>query len=116
MTEDIYWLLKLELQADQDAAFDALMTEMVDATLNESGAKSYEWHRTGSSVHIYERYASSDHAMIHMQNFGANFADRFLAILTPTTLEVYGPAKDDLRDTLTPVGAVFHEQVGGFDR
>ncbi|WP_120635184.1 putative quinol monooxygenase [Ruegeria sp. EL01] len=116
MTEHIYWLLKLDLQTDQDAAFDALMAEMVTATLNESGAKSYEWHRSGSAIHIFERYASSDDAMTHMQNFGTNFADRFLAILTPTQLDVYGPAKDDLRAALTPVGAVFHEQVGGFDR
>ncbi|WP_226688568.1 putative quinol monooxygenase [Ruegeria arenilitoris] len=116
MTEDVYWLLKLDLQADQDDIFDALMAEMVDATLNESGAKSYEWHRSGSAVHIFERYASSDDAMIHMQNFGANFADRFLAILTPTQLDVYGPANEDLHAALTPVGAVFHKQVSGFDR
>lgn len=116
MTEDVYWLLKLKLAEDQDGTFDALMAEMVAATLNEVGAKAYEWHRSGLDVHIFERYASSDDAMIHMQNFGANFADRFLGLMTPHQLDVFGPVKDDLHSALAPVGAVFHQQVGGFSR
>ncbi|WP_171121151.1 MULTISPECIES: putative quinol monooxygenase [unclassified Ruegeria] len=116
MTEDIYWLLKLDLNPEKQSDFEALMAEMVAATLQENGAKSYEWHQSGNAIHIYERYASSDDALIHMQNFGANFAERFMSLLTPVQLEVYGPAKDDLRAALSPVGAVFHQQIGGFDR
>ena len=116
MTDDIYWVLKLELGAGQDAALSALMDDMVSATQDEPGAISYEWHRQGSVVHLFERYASSDDALVHMQNFGANFAERFMAILTPVQLEVYGPVKEDLRAVLTPVGATFYDQVGGFDR
>ena len=116
MTNDVYWLLKLDLDLNKKDEFEALMAEMVTATQQETGARSYEWHMTGSAVHIYERYASSEDAMIHMQNFGANFAERFLALLTPVGLDVYGPAKDDLREALAPVGAVFHQQIGGFDR
>jgi quinol monooxygenase YgiN len=116
MTNDIYWLLKLDLNPEKQSEFEALMAEMVAATLQESGAKTYEWHQSGNAIHIYERYASSEDAMIHMQNFGANFADRFMSLLTPVQLDVYGPAKDDLQAALSPVGAVFHSQIGGFDR
>lgn len=116
MTDDVYWVLRLQIKDGQAAAFEALMPEMVEATLKESGAKSYEWHREGDEVHIFERYASNADAMIHMGNFGANFADRFLGALTPTGFDVYGPAQDDLRAALAPVGAKFYGQVGGFDR
>ncbi len=116
MTEEIYWLLKLDLSPEKQSDFEALMADMVTATLQETGAKSYEWHQSDNAVHIYERYASSEDAMIHMQNFGANFAQRFMTLLTPVQFDVYGPAKDDLRAALSPVGAVFHQQIGGFDR
>lgn len=116
MTNDIYWLLKLDLNPEKQSEFEALMAEMVAATLEETGAKTYEWHQSDSAIHIYERYASSDDAIIHMQNFGANFADRFMSLLTPVQFDVYGPAKDDLQAALSPVGAVFHKQIGGFDR
>ncbi|WP_377188563.1 putative quinol monooxygenase [Ruegeria meonggei] len=116
MTNDVHWVLKLDLNLDNKPEFEALMHEMVAATQQESGAKNYEWHLSDARVQIYERYASSEDAMIHMQNFGENFADRFLALLTPVQLDVYGPAKDDLRAALTPVGAVFHPQIGGFSR
>ena len=116
MTDNIYWLLKLDLNPDKKPEFEALMAEMVEATQNETGAKSYEWHLSDGTVHIFERYDSSDDAMIHMQNFGASFADRFMSLLTPVQFDVYGPAKDDLRAAPSPVSAVFHQQIGGFDR
>jgi len=115
-TDDIYWVLTLDLAEGQDAAFEALMAEMVVATKAEDGAKNYEWHRSGSAVHIYERYETNGDAGIHLGNFGENFAERFLAILTPTGLEVYGPAEGGVREGLASFGAVFYDQVGGFGR
>jgi quinol monooxygenase YgiN len=115
-TDDIYWVITLDLAEGQDAAFDILMAEMVTATRGEEGAKSYEWHRNGNSIHIYERYETNGDAGIHLGNFGANFAERFLAILTVTGLEVYGPAEGGVREGLAGFGAVFYDQVGGFSR
>jgi len=115
-TDDIHWLLTLDLAEGQDAAFDALMAEMVIATKAEVGAKNYEWHRNGNAVHIYERYETNGDAGIHLGKFGENFAERFLAILTPTGLQVYGPAEGGVREGLTGFGAVFHDHVGGFAR
>ena len=115
-TDDVSWVIKLDLAEGMDAQFDALMAEMVAATKDESGAKAYEWYRKGNVVHIYERYETNDDAGIHLGNFGANFAEQFLAILTPTGLEVYGPAEGGVRDGLAGFGAVFYDQVGGFAR
>ncbi len=114
--DDISWTLALELTEGQDKAFNALMAEMVAATKNESGAKSYKWHRSGSTVHINERYETNDDAGIHLGNFGENFAERFLAILNPTGLQVYGPAEGGVREGLAGFGAKFYDQVGGFER
>ena len=75
----IAWTITLELQEGQDEAFEALMAEMVLATKNEVGAKSYEWFRFGNTVHINERYETNADAGIHLGNFGENFAARFLA-------------------------------------
>lgn len=113
-TDDVSWVLTLTLAEGQDAAFDALMYEMVVATKTEAGAKGYEWHRSGNVVHIIERYETNADAGIHLGNFGANFAERFLAILTPTGLQVYGPAEGEVREGLAGFGAVFYDQVGGF--
>jgi len=115
-TDDIHWMMTLDLADDQDAAFDALMADMVVAVKGEAGTKNYEWHRNGNAVHIYERFETNGDAGIHLGNFGANFAERFLAILTPTGLEVYGPAEGGVREGLAGFGAVFYDQVGGFAR
>ena len=115
-TDDIAWTLTLDLAEGQDDAFSALMAEMVAATKEEAGAKSYEWHRSGNTVHINERYETNGDAGIHLGNFGENFAERFLAILSPTGLQVYGPAEGGVREGLAGFGATFYEQVGGFDR
>ncbi len=115
-TDDIYWMLTLDLAEGQDEAFEALMTDMVVANKEEAGTKNYEWHRNGDVVHIYERFDTNDDAGIHLGNFGANFAERFFAILTPTSFTVYGPAEGGVREGLTNAGAVFFDQVGGFSR
>lgn len=92
------------------------MAEMVVATKQEAGAKSYEWYRAGNVVHILERYKTNGDAGQHLGNFGANFAERFLAILTPMGLQVYGPTEGEVREGLVGFGAVFYEQAGGFAR
>ena len=115
-TDDIAWTLTADLAEGQDDTFNALMREMVVATMAEEGAKSYEWHRSGNTVHINERYETNEDAGIHLGNFGQNFAERFLAILSPTGLQVYGPAAGGVREGLAGFGATFYEQIGGFDR
>lgn len=115
-TDDIQWVIKLNLAEGMDAEFEALMSDMVIATKEESGAKNYEWQRNGNAILIYERYDTNDDAGIHLANFGANFAERFLAILTPTGLDVFGPVEGEVREGLAGFGAVFYGQVGGFAR
>ncbi len=66
--------------------------------------------------HIYERYADSDAALVHLGNFGAKFAERFLECFEPTSLFVYGEPSDEARAALDGLGAVYLGTVGGFSR
>ena len=54
--------------------------------------------------------------MTHLASFGEKFAERFLAILEPTRLVVYGNPSSEARGALAGFGAVHMEQVGGFAR
>jgi quinol monooxygenase YgiN len=117
--DHISWNLKLSVNDGQLDTFRSLMTEMVAATqANELGALTYDWYvlPDGKEVHIQERYADNGAALLHLGNFGANFAERFFACVTPRSFVVYGPANDDIRGALTPMGAVFMDHFGGFNR
>jgi quinol monooxygenase YgiN len=96
----------------------ALVSEMVEATRQEPGALTYEYFLSddGSACHIYERYVDSDAVMAHLGNFGANFADRFMACFEPTSFSVYGPASADVHQALEAFGAVHLGVLDGFSR
>ena len=115
-TDDIAWTLTAELAEGQDEAFNALMEEMVESTKAETGAKTFEFFRSGNAIHVNERYETNEDAGIHLGNFGEKFAERFLAIVTPTSLQVYGPASGGVREGLAGLGATFYDQIGGFSR
>lgn len=116
--ENISWNLKLSVNEGKLGDFRSLMAEMVEATQGEAGCMTYDWYvlPDGSEVHIQERYADNEAALVHLGNFGANFAERFMACVTPRSFVVYGPSGDDIRGALTPMGAVFMDHFGGFRR
>jgi hypothetical protein len=65
-------------------------------------------------VHIYERYASSDAVMPHLQNFGAKFAARFLAAVDLTRFMLYGPPCAEVKAGLSSFGPTCLAPFGGF--
>ena len=54
--------------------------------------------------------------MIHLESFRQNFAERFMAAVTPTRLVVYGDPSGEVRAALSAFGAVHMAQIGGFAR
>ena len=119
MSNAVSWSLQMSVR---DGCLDdarALVPEMVAATRrDEPGALVYEYFLSedGRSCHIYERYADSDAALTHLGNFGANFADRFMACFEPTSFSVYGPASDEVRGVLDGFGAGYLGYLDGFKR
>src|SRR5690242_7861803 len=119
MGNNVSWMLELEVQPGRERDFKSLMHEMVEATrANEPGALAYEWSLSadGAVCHIYERYADSAATLVHMGNFGAKYAGRFLEILKPTRLMLYGSPSDEVKKGLAALNAVHMLPVGGFTR
>ncbi|WP_428605873.1 putative quinol monooxygenase [Sedimenticola sp.] len=118
MSNTISWNLQLSVREGRLEEARQLMSEMVAATREESGAEGYEWFLSadGTTCHINERYTDSDAVMVHLGNFGANFAERFLACFAPTSLSVYGQPSDEARSALDGLGAAYLGWLGGFTR
>ena len=119
MADHIHWILEMAIKDGELENFQTLKAEMIEATQsNEPDTLMYEWYVSDDEkqCHIYERYVDSAAVMVHLGNFGAKFADRFLAALTPQKLTVYGDASDEVRGALAGLGAVHMHENGGFAR
>ncbi len=118
MSNNVSWNLQLSINDGKLDDFRALMEEMVAATANEAGCLAYEWFisEDGTTCHINERYVDSGALMVHLGNFGANFAERFMACVTPTAFSVYGDASSDVREALAGFGPAHYGPFGGFSR
>lgn len=119
MSNVVQWVLELNIKDGELENFNALVNDMVEATkANEPGTTIYEWFVSddGKQCHICERYVDSAAVMTHLASFGEKFAERFLAILEPTRLVVYGNPSSEARKALAGFGAVHMEQVGGYAR
>ena len=118
MTENIYWVLELDVYAGGLDSFRVLMTEMVAAASREPGTLNYEWHISadGRACHIYVRYRNCAAVMDHMASWDGNFSRRFTLLAGITRMSVYGAADAVVKATLGPYGPVHYEQFGGFNR
>lgn len=115
--DDVHWHITMTVNAGKADAVKPLLDRMVAATrANEPDALTYDYMGDGDQVHIYERYADNAAAMTHMGNFGANFAGEFLETFTITSVVVYGPAGDDLKEGLAPFSPTYFPQISGFSR
>jgi len=54
--------------------------------------------------------------MVHLRNFGANFAERFLACFEPAAFYVYADPNSEVRGVLDGFGAAYLGWLGGFSR
>ncbi|NQW09816.1 MAG: antibiotic biosynthesis monooxygenase [Alphaproteobacteria bacterium] len=119
MTEQVHWLLEVDIKPGQLEAFRALMREMVAATqANEPDTLNYEWliDADQKTCHIYERYRDSAATLIHLGTFGATFAKRFMAVTDHKRIVVYGNPNADVTRALDRIGAVYLTPFGGFAR
>lgn len=116
-TDDVHWHVTMTVNAGQMDAVEPLLNRMVAATqANEPGAIVYDYMGEGNEVHIYERYADSAAAVTHMGNFAENFAEEFLQTFTVTSVDVYGPVGDDLKEILDPFSPTYMHRISGFAR
>jgi len=119
MTAHVTWILDMRVADGQLDALKRLMSEMSAATeTNEPGTLAYEWSLSadGTTCHLYERYADSAAAMIHIGTFGEKYAKRFLDLLTPTRFLLYGSPDQAVQDALAAFGPTYMAPAAGFSR
>jgi hypothetical protein len=92
---------------------------MVEATQkNEAGTLNYEWAISDDRqiCHSYERFQDSAAAMAHMESFRANFTPRFMEVVKPIRLVVYGTPSAQVKDALAGLSPVYMAPLEGFKR
>jgi quinol monooxygenase YgiN len=119
MTENVFWLYEVAVNPGRIEDLKTLMATLVDATRrNETGTINYEWAISNDQkvCHIYERYQDSAAVMTHLKSFAANYAGRFLEVVTPIRLIIYGKPNQEVKDALARINPIFMEPLGGFNR
>jgi quinol monooxygenase YgiN len=118
MGNDLFWLFTLQVNPGKYEEFKTLVSAIVEATKKESGTLAYQYsvNADQSVVHIYERYRDSDAFVSHVeQTFGA-FAERFLSLVTVSSLVVYGTPNAAARKALDTFNASYMTLFDGFSR
>ena len=118
MTDNVYWVLELDVHAGGLEKLRVLMREMVEAAGREPGTMNYEWSISGDgrACHIYVRYRDCAAVMDHMAGWDMKFSRRFAALASITRMSVYGAPDTKVKAALAPYGPVYYEQFGGFSR
>jgi len=113
MGDQVAWRVELAIKPGQLDNFRTLTGEMVESTLGENGVLSYERFvsEDGEVVHVYERYADSPSALVHLstfaEKFGGSFGER-------KRFTVFGSPSEDLRKVLDGSGAIYMCPFGDF--
>ncbi|MDP2620140.1 MAG: antibiotic biosynthesis monooxygenase [Hyphomicrobiales bacterium] len=119
MSGSVHWVREGDIKEGKLDAFKELMAEMVEAArAEEPDTLNYEWFLSddGQRCQISERYKDSAAAMAHLASFGRRFAERFMAVLTPTRMVVFGDPDDAVRGALSGFDPAYYTLIGGFAR
>jgi quinol monooxygenase YgiN len=118
MSEHVSFLLSLSINPGQFENLKTLVAEMVATNQkNEPGTLIFEWaiSEDRQSCDLFERYRDSAAVLKHVEGF-ANFATRFLEVLTPTRFVVYGTPSQQVKDAISGFNPIFMAPFGGFSR
>ncbi len=118
MKEHVSWVIELAVKPGQLDSFKELMEEMVAGTSTEAKTLNYEWYISGDdgTVHIFEKYASSEAMVTHVTGFMEKWAGRFMECVDPTRFMVYGDPSEAARELLAAFGPTHLAAWGGFAR
>jgi len=118
MEGHVSWVVECAVKDGQLGAFEELMGEMVAGTSTEPGTLAYEWYisEDEGTVHIFEKYASSEDMITHVNGFLEKWAARFMDALDITRLVVYGDPSPAAREILDSWGSIYMGPWGGFSR
>ena len=83
---------------------------------NEPDTTNFEFsvNAAHDEVHVYERYANSAQALLHMKAFGDLFGSDFMSLLTPVKVVSYGFPSATLSNALKELSPVQMTTFQGF--
>jgi quinol monooxygenase YgiN len=112
----VYWVLTVTV--DQMDKFKVLIQQLVTATAKEAGAVQYEYNigDDQKTVDIYERYADSEAAMLHVEKTFGLFSKEFLALAKPARWVIYGTPFNELKQALADFHPIYMTTFDGFVR
>lgn len=116
MGDEVSWVVELTVKPGQLDNFRTLTGEMVEATRREPGALSYQRFvsEDGETVHVYERYADSAAAVLHLRTFESRFGRRFQEMVDRKRFTVFGIPTGELRAMLDRFEAAYCPPFGNF--
>ena len=117
MGTEVHYLLELSVNSGKINDLKTLMAEMITATEKELGTLAYEWCFSADEkiCNNYERFTNSEALLLHLRNF-SNFAERFLAVVTPTKITVLGHPNMEVKAALAGFSPVYLKTQAGFAR
>jgi len=92
VSENVSFIVELELSPQQSDQLQAVMQEMADRTrADEPGTLEYQWflNAEANACYIFERYADAHAAVVHSRTFPPELEERAQAF-RPTRLTAYG--------------------------
>ena len=116
MFENIGWIVEAKIKEGQRGAFEAVMTDIVEATKSENGTLNYQYYVSDDGdVLVYERFQDVESAHIHVDNWDKH-AERWVAAAEPTRMVHLGDLPDDLRARHAALAPLWLKPFGGFAR
>lgn len=126
MSENLFFVVELEVKPDQIADLKQVAEEMVGlAKQNEPGTLNYEYffNKDAGLCHIYERYVSPAALQAHSSSFPQGLQMRSQAF-RPLRMSAYGSLPDEIREQrIDPISravpgftASFFAPLSGFAR
>jgi quinol monooxygenase YgiN len=116
MHDEISWQVELTIEPAGSDLFNALTKEMIEAARREDGVLVYErfMSEDGGKIFVYERYANSEVALLHLRSFQEKFADAFARLVKRERFVVFGTPTDELKRMLSGFDAEFARPMAGF--
>jgi len=104
---EISWHVHLSIKSGCLKEFRQLTDEMIQNAETEIGLIIFERfvNTEGTAAYVYERYADSLAAEVHLKVFAEKFGDRFSSLVERKSFIVLGDPSSDLRKLLDQFGA-----------
>ena len=115
----VSWIIEASVKPENLDSISSLMNEMShDFMENERQTLNFEWSidSTKTLLHLHERYEDSATALGHVKSFRSKYGDRFVSLISPLRVVVYGHPSEPLSKELQPLRPVVLNCLGGFTR